>query len=86
MYEEHFRLEVSDIKDLKVNLRGEITLVLSEKVKNESEAHLEEKDKLKIRKLMKKLTIKDIVTEIKKNKDMSKKEIYKYCLKIKNEK
>ena len=86
MYEEHFRLEVSDIKDLKVNLRGEITLVLSEKVKNESEAHLEEKDKLKIRKLMKKLTIKDIVTEIKKNKDMSKKEIYKYCLEIKNEK
>ena len=86
MYEEHFRLEVSDIKDLKVNLRGEITLVLSEKLKDESEAHLEEKDKLKIRKMMKKFSIKDIVTEIKKNKDMPKKEIYKYCLKIKNEK
>ena len=86
MYEEHFRLEVSDIKDLKVNLRGEITLVLSEKLKDESEAHLEEKDKLKIRKMMKKFSIKDIVTEIKKNKDMSKKEIYKYCLEIKNEK
>ena len=86
MYEEHFRLEVSDIKDFKVNLRGEITLVLSEKLKDESNTHLDEKDKSKIRKLMKKLSIKDIVTEIKKNKDISKKEIYKYCLDLKNEK
>ena len=86
MYEEHFRLEVSDIKDFKVDLRGEITLVLSEKLKDESNTHLDEKDKSKIRKLMKKLSIKDIVTEIKKNKDISKKEIYKYCLDLKNEK
>ena len=86
MYEEHFRLEVLDIKDFKVDLRGEITLVLSEKLKDESNTHLDEKDKSKIRKLMKKLSIKDIVTEIKKNKDISKKEIYKYCLDLKNEK
>ncbi len=86
MYEEHFRLEVSDIKDFKVDLRGEITLVLSEKPKDESNTHLDEKDKSKIKKLMKKLSIKDIVTEIKKNKDISKKEIYKYCLDLKNEK
>ena len=86
MYEEHFRLEVSNIKNFKVDLRGEITLVLSEKLKDESNTHLDEKDKLKIRKLMKKLSIKDIVTEIKKNKDISKKEIYKYCLDLKNEK
>ena len=86
MYEEHFRLEVSNIKNFKVDLRGEITLVLSEKLKDESNTHLDGKDKLKIRKLMKKLSIKDIVTEIKKNKDISKKEIYKYCLDLKNEK
>ena len=86
MYEEHFRLKVSDMKDFRVDLRGEITLVLSEKLKDESNTHLDEKDKSKIRKLMKKLSIKDIVTEIKKNKDISKKEIYNYCLKIKNEK
>ena len=35
---------------------------------------------------MKKLSIKDIVAEIKKNKDIAKKEIYNYCLKLKNEK
>ena len=40
----------------------------------------------KIRKLIKNLSIKDIVSEIKKNKDISRKEIYNYCLKIKNEK
>ena len=34
---------------------------------------------------MKKLSIKDVVTEIK-NKDISKKEVYNYCLQIKNEK
>ena len=76
----------SNIKDFKVNLRGEITLVLSEKLKDESNTYLDEKDKSKIRKLMKRLSIKDIVTEIKKNKDISKKEIYKYCLDLKNEK
>ncbi len=86
MYEEHFRLEVLDLKNFKVDLKGEITLVLSEKLKDESKTFLEDKDKLIIRKLMKKLSIKDIVREIKKNKDISKKEIYKYCLEIKNEK
>jgi len=42
--------------------------------------------KKKIKKLIKNLSIKDIVREIKKNKDISRKEIYNYCLKIKNEK
>ena len=86
MYEEHFRLEVSNIKNFNVDLRGEITLVLSEKPKDESKKLLDEKDKLIIRKLMKKLSIKDIVRNIKKNKDISKKEIYEYCLEIKYEK
>ena len=86
MYEEHFRLEVSDLKNFKVDLKGEITIVLSEKLKDESKTFLKDKDKLIIRKLMKKLSIKDIVREIKKNKDISKKEIYTYCLEIKNEK
>ena len=35
---------------------------------------------------MKKLSIKDVVSEIKKNKDIPKKEIYNFCLQIKNEK
>ena len=86
MHEQHFRFNVSEIKNFNSELRGEITLVLSEKIENESKIQLLESDKLKIEKLMKKLSIKDIVTEIKKNKDISKKEIYNYCLQIKNEK
>ena len=86
MHEQHFRFNVSEIKNFNSELRGEITLVLSEKIENESKIQLLESDKLKIEKLMKKLSIKDVVTEIKKNKDISKKEIYNYCLQIKNEK
>ena len=86
MYEEHFRLNVSQIKYFNFELRGEITLVISEKKESESMTKLLSQDKIKIRKLMKNLSIKDIVTEIKKNKDISKKDIYNYYLKIKNEK
>ena len=86
MYEQHFRLEVSKIKDLNIDLRGEITLVISQKDKAESEKELDEQDRLLIKKLIKTLSIKDIVTVIKKNKDIPKKEIYNYCVQIKNEK
>ena len=86
MYEQHFRLNISKINEFNTELRGEITLVISQKFKNESENKLNEQDKKKIKKLMKKLSIKDIVTEIKKNKDIAKKEIYNYCLQAKNEK
>ena len=86
MYEQHFRLKVSKIKDFNIDLRGEITLVISQKDKAESEKELDEQDRLLIKKLIKTLSIKDIVTVIKKNKDIPKKEIYNYCVQIKNEK
>ena len=35
--------------------------------------------------MIKKLSIKDITDLISQNKDISKKEIYNYCLKLKNE-
>ncbi len=86
MYEQHFRLNISKINEFDTELRGEITLVISQKFQNESENKFNDQDKKKIKKLMKKLSIKDIVTEIKKNKDIAKKEIYNYCLQVKNEK
>ena len=49
MYEQHFRLNVSKIKNFNTELRGEITLVLSEKIENESKIQLLESDKLKIK-------------------------------------
>ena len=40
----------------------------------------------KFKKMIKNLSIKDIVNLISQNKNVSKKEIYNYCLKLKNEK
>ena len=86
-YEEYFRFNVSELDQKDINLKGEITLVLSEKkILNKASNNLNESDKTKIRKLIKKLSIKEIVDLIKDGKNIPKKEIYNYCLKIKNEK
>ena len=60
--------------------------IISEKkiVKNYSQ-ELSESDMNIIKKMINKLTIKEITEIISQNKDISKKEIYNYCLKIKNE-
>ena len=68
------------------NLRGEITLVLSEKKGQKNNNKLSEFDKKKIKKLIKKFSIKDIVQVINENNNISKKEIYDFCLTLKNEK
>ena len=85
-FEEHFRFNVSELDQKNISLKGEITLVLSEKkIVNKTSNNLSESDKTKIRKLIKKLSIKEIVDLIKDGKNIPKKEIYNYCLKIKNE-
>ena len=86
-YEEYFRLDVSELDQKNISLKGEITLVLSGKFFfNKASNNLNESDKIKISKLIKKLSIKEIVNFIKDGRNISKKEIYNYCLKIKNEK
>jgi len=83
-YEEYYRSEVDKIESFD-NLKGEITIVISE-LKNQKKASniLSESDKKKIDKLINKLTIKEIVNLISEGKNISKKEIYTYCLKLKN--
>ena len=86
-FEEYFRFNINEIDQKKISLKGEITLVISEKkLVNKTSDNLSESDKTKIRKLIKKLSIKEIVDLIKDGTNISKKEIYNYCLKIKNEK
>ena len=46
---------------------------------------LSESDKKKIKKLLKKLSIKDITKIFVEEKNVSKKEVYNYCLYLKNE-
>ena len=84
LYEEHIRIEVSNIDNLEINFKGEITLVISP-ITTKNINFLNDDDKKKIKKLIKKSSIKDIINIISKNKKISKKEIYDFCLKLKNE-
>jgi len=86
LYEEFIRKNVDDLEIFNKELKGELTIVISEKkiVKNHSQ-EISESDMNIIKKMINKLTIKEITEIISHNKDISKKEIYNYCLKIKNE-
>ena len=82
-YEEFFRSKVLDLKPFK-NLRGEITIVISElNNKKKASNNLNESDKKKISMLIKKLSTKEIVNLLNYEKNISKKEIYNYCLSLK---
>ena len=85
-YEEFFREEIDNLKRFESGLKGELTIVISEMkiVKNVSQK-LSESDKDLIRKTINKLSVKEIVSLISKNNEISKKEIYNYCLELKNE-
>ena len=85
-YEEYLRYKVDDLKLFNENLKGELTIVISEKKKiKKGSLLLSESDKSNIRKMIKKLSIKEIVNLISQNNSIPKKKIYDFCLKIKNE-
>ena len=86
-YEEHIRTNVTELKLFDKLPKGELTVVLSEKdIKKNIYKNLNESDKKNIKKMIKTLSIKDITDLLSQNKNISKKEIYNYCLKLKNEK
>ena len=86
-YEEYIRTDVDTLEPFKSDPKGELTMVISEKVKEKNlSIILKESDKKNIQKMIKKLSIKDITDFISQNTNVSKKEIYNYCLKLKNEK
>ena len=86
-YEEYHRTSIDDLKSYEKNPKGELTIVISEKFDEINKSNnLDESDKKNIQKMIKSLSIKDITEIITKNKDISKKEIYNFCIKLKNEK
>ena len=86
-YEEHMRTNVTELELFDKLPKGELTVVLSEKdIKKNIYKNLNESDKKNIKKMIKTLSIKDITDLLSQNKNISKKEIYNYCLKLKNEK
>tara|TARA_Y100000741_G_scaffold114346_1_gene85786 strand:+ start:1536 stop:2375 length:840 start_codon:yes stop_codon:yes gene_type:complete len=85
IHEAFIREDIDDLKIFENNLKGELTVVISErnkKVKNFDE----EKIVNKARKYLKKYSLKDTVNLISEIEKINKKKIYKLCLKIKNEK
>ena len=86
IYEEFIRKDIDELDILNMELKGELTIVISEKKidKNNSQ-ELSESDMNIIKMMINKLTIKEITEIISQIKDVSKKEIYNYCLKLKNE-
>ena len=86
-YEEFIRCKIRELKFFKKELKGELTIVISEKknFKNNSQL-LSESDKMNIRKMINTLSVKEITKLISQNSKISKRAIYNYCLKVKNEK
>ena len=86
IYEEFVRKNIDDLEPFIREPKGELTVVISEKKDNKNTSQvLSESDKSIIKKMINKLSVKEITNFINQNSDVSKKEIYKYCLLLKNE-
>ena len=85
IHESFYRGKVSEIDNFQFNPKGEVTVIISEKYNEKLKVNLDESDKEKIKKLILNKSIKDIVSIISEEKNISKTKIYNYCLKIKNE-
>ena len=80
-FEEYIRTNIDDLKPFQKTPKGELTIVISEN--NNNSITLSDADKKKIKKMIKNSSVKDIVNLITKSKEISKKEVYHYCLSIK---
>jgi len=84
MHEDFIRGKVASIKVLSENLKGEFTVVLSEKNKEKNiQKEINESVKIEIKKMLKKYSHKDVVEFITKKEDLPKKIVYDFCLKLK---
>ena len=84
IHEEFIRNSVQLIKKLPEKTKGELTIVLSEKIKEKKgNEEIAESVKVEIKKMIKKYSHKDVVEFISKKENLKKKLIYEYCLKLK---
>ena len=86
-YEEYLRFNLGNLKPFKIEPKGELTIVISEKQRNKNSSQkISESDKKNIKIMINKLSTKEITNIISQTNNISKKEIYEYCVKLKNEK
>ena len=84
IHETFYREELDNFKLFKNKLKGEITVVISEK-KTKQDTFNEVKIINKAKKFLKKYSLKDTVDLILETESIKKKDVYKICLKVKNE-
>ena len=85
-FEEFIRTDVDKLEVFDFELKGELTIVISEKEHSKKrDQNLNESDKILINKMVNKLSIKEITNLVNQVKKVPKKVIYNYCIKIKNE-
>jgi len=83
-FEEYLRFDVDKIHKFNFDLKGELTVVISEKKEDKKKSQsLSESDKKLIKDMTKKLSVKEISNLISQTKKVSKREIYNYCLSLK---
>ena len=87
IYEEFIRKNVDELELFEKDLKGELTVVISEKKTNKNVSEkLNESDINIIKKMINKLSTKEITEILSQSTNVPKKEIYNYCLELKNEK
>ena len=85
-FEEFIRTEIDTLETFDYVVKGELTIVISEnRFEKKDSQRLNESDKKLINKMINRLSVKEIINLINQGKKISKKEIYNYCIKIKNE-
>ena len=86
-YEEYLRSDIINLKLFEKEPKGELTIIISEKQINKNTSQkISESDKNIINIMLKKLSTKEITNIIANYSNVPKKEIYEYCIKLKNEK
>jgi 16S rRNA (cytidine1402-2'-O)-methyltransferase len=85
LHEAFIRKDIDEIQAFKSPIKGELTLVISEDNKKINNFN-EEKIVNKVKKYLKKYSLKDTVELILETEQINKKKIYDLCLRIKNEK
>ncbi len=87
MFEEYIRRRVDDLDVFDKHLKGELTIVISEKIVHKKVSQkLSESDMSIIEKMINKFSTREITDILSISSNTPKKEIYNYCLKLKNEK
>ncbi len=84
IHERFIKGDLASIKKLPEDLKGELTVILSEESKEKSaKREINESVKMEIKSMLKKYSLKDVVEFIRKRENLPKKKIYELCLKLK---